>query len=363
MLNITVGEKRKILDAGMREPQLLRLSNGDLLLTFHAEGDVHFAHRPCYRSRDDGESWRLDEPQRAHREQAIGKSDDGNTVLAFDIYTFEIEPGKYLGSYYISKDGGETFEGPKRSTILINRVAAQPYPMTEEQRPDPDHPMSKFFIPLPNYYQPLVADASPRRGFSFWRYMIENDGRWVAPMQGRFHGDSFYRTVLVESNDDGATWRFVNTLAYEAERLIDGMCEPAIAEVADGSLSCVLRRGGGHPLAQTRSTDGGRTWSEPELLPGHGVDPDLVLMSNGVLACTYGRPGRFVMFSEDGNGFSWGYRTEIGDWPGSTYMGIAEINPGELYLTYDEVVGDHPDAGRDFDSCHIGATTVRVEKS
>src|SRR5690606_6663209 len=128
------------------------------------------------------------------------------------------------------------------------------------------------------------------------------------------------RTMLVASEDGGRTWDFVSTIAFAQDSPGDGYCEPVLATAADGSLLCVLRRGGGLPLGQCRSVDGGATWSEPELLLGHGVDPDLCLMSSGVLACTYGRPGMHIMFSEDGCGRQWSHATEIGNWPSSTYM-------------------------------------------
>src|SRR5210317_1070829 len=109
-LKITRGKERIICKEGVREPHLLKLKNKDLLLTFHADPDVHFAHRACFRSTDNGKTWKKDK-QRAHREQAIGQSRDG-TVIGMDIYTFEKKPGEYLGSYFLSKDGGKTFSGP-----------------------------------------------------------------------------------------------------------------------------------------------------------------------------------------------------------------------------------------------------------
>ncbi len=164
------------------------------------------------------------------------------------------------------------------------------------------------------------------------------------------------------SEDGGGTWDFVCSLAYDHAEVQDGFCEPAIARTADGSLLCVLRRGSKIPLAQCRSTDGGNTWSLPELLKAHGVDPDLHLISSGVLACTYGRPGLHVMFSEDGCGRSWSHHREIGSWRSSTYMGLAETLPGELLVVYDRSPENDPDGGGHIrpEDKHIACATIHV---
>lgn len=360
-LKITRGEDWVVSKEGVREPQLFKLANGDLLLTFHIIGDVHFAKRDSLISKDKGKTWQKC-PDRAHREQAIGKSSDGKFVYAPDIYTFEEKPGTYVSSYFYSDDEGNTFKGPEKTKIIIPMSDSRDYPLEKDRFPSEDHPLVKFFIPLPEYYKPYIVGDACRMGFHFWRYIIEYNGKLIAPMTGKFHGDVALRTILVESKDKGKTWEYVSTIAYEGDRRYDGMCEPVLQKVSDGSLLCILRRSSCEQLAQTRSLDGGKTWEPFSLLPGHGVDPDLCLMSNGVLACTYGRPGLHIMFSEEGSGHSWGYRTEIGDWKSSTYMGIAEIEPGKLLLVYDNASGELEGGGRNPDNCYIGATTVTIEK-
>ncbi len=356
--SIKIGKHRVVTRKAVREPQLLKLKSGDLLLTYHVQPDTHFAERHGLRSRDGGKTWKP-EQRRAHHEQAIGQGKDGS-VLAFDIYTFERKPGEYIGSYFKSNDGGKTFTGPHESVVFVNRVTSKEYP-TPQHIPPMDQPIRKFYQPLPKYYDPTVKKSSRRTGMSFWRYMLEHRGRWLAPMQGYFHGDRKHRTILVASDDAGQTWRFLSTIAYVYDRFDgDGYCEPALIETADGNLLCVMRWGGGAPLGQYRSQDGGKTWSGPEKLAAHGVDPDLYLMSNGMLACTYGRPGLHIMFSPDGCGYSWGYRTEIGTWRSSTYMGIAEVAPGKLLLVYDRNSANSPGSGRDTSKCFIGSTTITV---
>jgi hypothetical protein len=357
-LAVSIGEHRLITRDAVREPQLFKLRSGDLLLTFHVQGDRHFAERKGMRSADGGRTWKV-EPRRSHREQVIGEG-TGGVVLAADIYTFERRPGEYVGSYFRSADGGATFAGPLELLVRVNRVASEDYPAPEHFPPD-GHPLRKFYQPLPAYYQPTVARATSRRGPTFWRNMLELEGRWLVAMQCRFHADSALRTILLESKDGGKAWDFVSTIAYRHNAPGDGFCEPALLRVADGSLLCVLRRGGKLPLAQCRSLDGGKTWSAPESLPGHGVDPDLCLMSNGVLACTFGRPGLHIMFSLDGCGRRWTDRTPVGDWRSSTYMGIVEVAPDQLLLAYDRneaPVGEEPDPAKAL----VGSVLVDVRR-
>lgn len=361
-LEIQVGPSREVTRAGLREPQLLRLPDGDLLLTYHVQADMHFSERLGLRSRDAGVTWQP-EPRRAHREQAIGQSRAG-VVLAPDVYTFEQEPGHYLGSLYRSTDGGQTFTGPHDTHVHVNRIASQGYP-TEPHFPPEDHVLRKFYQPLPDYYAPLVARSSRRWGPSFHRNLLERDGRWLTAMQCRFHGDGHYRTILVESHDEGANWSFVSTIAQVGNRPEppgDGYCEPALRFAADGTLLCVLRRGGGLPLGQTRSTDHGQTWEDVELLAGHGVDPELCLLSNGVMVCSFGRPGLHLMCSEDGCGYGWGYHRQLGAWPSSSYMSMVEIGPDELLLVYDRAE-DSPGAGRDPARCHLGCMNITIRRT
>lgn len=368
-LEIILGPERIIYSGCSREPNLYRLASGDLKLSFHAVSDVHFAHRACYHSSDNGQTWQPD-AERSHREQAFGEIQ--GIIWAPDIYTFEREPGVFVGSYFKSADGGRFFSGPHESIIRINRVAAWHYP-TPEHIPEPKHPLRKFYIPMPDYYQPIVASASRRMGPNFWRYPVGVDDRWVTAMQVKCNGDRGYRTVLMESRDEGATWDFVSTIANPVNEERDGFCEPALMRVPDGSLLCVMRRGGGVPLAQARSIDGGKTWSEPQFLAAHGVDPDLCLLPNGVLVCSYGRPGRHLMFSVDGCGYSWGYATDLGTRAGSTYMGLAAISDDTLLVTYDDLAADMDPATPRTDAegaynaeyarhAYIGAREVTVKR-
>ena len=136
-------------------------------------------------------------------------------------------------------------------------------------------------------------------------------------------------------------WRVSATVAQDDKI---GFYEPVMSLCSNGDVLCVIRRGGGQPLMQARSTDGGKTWQKVKKTGSLGVDPDLCLMSNGVLACSYGRPNCYIMFSADGTGHEWTDRVLIHEYNTNpvylpkwsfAYTGIVELEPGKLLFVYD----------------------------
>ena len=192
---------------------------------------------------------------------------------------------------------------------------------------------------------PIRAAASVNAvaGMGFDRSIIcEPDGSLLATTYGKFEGDEAYRVIIVRSDDEGAAWSYVATVAYDPLVGSDGYCEPVMARVADGSLLCVMRVGDRQPVHQSRSLDGGLSWSVPVSLGVQSVDPDLCLMRNGVLALSTGRPAVHVMFSLDGSGHEWTppvmvySDNRIGSAENSTcYTGLRESADGRLLLVYD----------------------------
>ena len=81
-----------------------------------------------------------------------------------------------------------------------------------------------------------------------------------------------------------------------------------------------------NPLCLFFSGDDGLTWSPPHRSGVDGVYPSLVVMSNGILACSYGRPGAKIMFSTD-NGNTWTDHTSINVERYSGYSWIVAVGP------------------------------------
>jgi len=175
---------------------------------------------------------------------------------------------------------------------------------------------------------------------------VMKDGSVQGVMYGHFEGDQLYSCVWVKSTDNCATWQIVSVIATGKPKgesaKAEGYCEPGFAIARDGSILCVMRIGSYLPLYQSRSLDNGLTWSTPVVLPGlkskslQSVCPDLLLMKNGVLALTYGRPGTRMAFSADGCGYNWNYAMETYEGETTGYSGIVEQNPGKLLLVSDQ---------------------------
>jgi len=166
-----------------------------------------------------------------------------------------------------------------------------------------------------------------------------SDGSLLASMYGRFADDKRYRSILVQSTDGGTNWQYLSTMAYDPDVVGEGLCEPCVVELAGGDLFCIMRSSSGKPMYTVRSSDGGTTWTEPVQLAPYtaSVFPDLVLMSNGVLACSFGRPGCHLMFSVDGKGHRWTDRVTVFKGPSTCYTAMREVAPGQLLYVHDVV--------------------------
>jgi hypothetical protein len=141
--------------------------------------------------------------------------------------------------------------------------------------------------------------------------------------------------------------------------------ESDLLRLPDGSLLTVIRQDGGWPmyLYQSKSTDGGQTWSRPRPMVACGVRPRLRRLSNGVVACSYGRVtegrslGDQIVFSVDG-GETWTSPTVIFNGPSTGYTSILETSPNELLYVYDELAAGWTESAGN----RIMSVNIQVER-
>jgi photosystem II stability/assembly factor-like uncharacterized protein len=155
-------------------------------------------------------------------------------------------------------------------------------------------------------------------------------------------------THLLRSTDLGKTWTHLAHVGLGGE--------PAVVRLSDSEWLAITRPDAHMSnFLQHRSLDGGKTWKFERTLEEGSVMPDLVLMSNGVLACSYGRPVSNLMFSLDG-GRTWRDHRVISDRVNFNYTAIREISPGRLLYMHD---GPIPSALARINSLYIDVSLTK----
>jgi hypothetical protein len=254
---------------------------------------------------------------------------DGTILIT--AYARYSDTGMYQAEVYASRDGGRTFD--RRGVIA------------------PPEPAPALPPPLP---APPVEEPVPPLG--------------VEPAPG----------AALESAPSSASGSAPGAALGSARSLAAGFApaggfvynEAAIAQTLNGSLLAVLRRDGGpySTLHQTRSTDGGRTWSPVRELRFAGLDcvvrgvaPRLLLTPGGLLVLSAGRPDNWLAVSPDGLGEEWReprvtFHNRDGIWDShgsSGYTGIAAVGPHGLIQVFDncKLPGVRPDGLLDETTC------------
>jgi len=172
---------------------------------------------------------------------------------------------------------------------------------------------------------------------SFWGKALEMpDGRLLWPVYSR-EGNTILG--LTESTDGGRSFRWLSSLCDDAT--VGERREPGLARLASGELLAVLRTGSfpadNRPMVQVRSKDGGRTWSSPQRLARPGICPQLELLDNGALVCTYGsRRYLHVMVSWDGEGKNWSEPIILYEGQTSGYSNIQALAADRFRICYQE---------------------------
>ena len=184
-------------------------------------------------------------------------------------------------------------------------------------------------------------------GFVLLHTIVEDpDGTLYMSAYGYYEGDEKYRQILLVSRDGGVDWSVAATVAapdpeQSDVQAYDGPSEGAIERLADGSLLMVMRVGWHLPMISARSTDNGRTWSEPKPIdvgPAgqdlESVQPTLELLPTGELLLMVGRPGLVLTVSESGLGDDWSVPVGI-DYANSENGSFTVLDPTTVVVAGD----------------------------
>ncbi|MEQ1851033.1 MAG: sialidase family protein [Chthoniobacteraceae bacterium] len=269
-------------------PYLYNVGNGVLMLSVAQGPDAIYEPYGVLRSADAGKTWQpvKDLQFKTFAPQPHLRLPDGD-ILGVSRWNVKYEPGTYVGMSY-------RFDAKAEKFLMVENVIHVPTNSGQIVVFDRD------ICDLGNGEVMAVVYTPIRKGVM--------------------------SSYLLKSTDAGATWNYFSTIG-------DGP-EPSVVRFSSTEMMAILRTLSFGPLLQTWSHDGGKTWSKLTPLEEGSVAPDMVLMSNGVVACSYGRPGSNLMFSTD-QGKTWTHHTVITDSGGFNYTAIREVSPGRLLYIHD----------------------------
>ena len=162
------------------------------------------------------------------------------------------------------------------------------------------------------------------------------DGRLLVCGYGRKAGAAKCHNFVLESDDDGKSWKHLAVIAEDTEgKTVEGPDETTILELADGRILAAWRDGGMSPMKQAFSSDGGRSWSQPETIAPFSASPHAIQLKSGTIAIVSGRPDLYLLLDFSGTGKSY---QKIRLYKGSTssYASVIETAPDEIMVIYDE---------------------------
>jgi hypothetical protein len=369
-LKLELGHEETIV-AGAGWPYLFQTAQGNTVVFGHVKWLPNQPDPIVFtaRSFDDRKTWTEWQPDAAQDRGPITEGSavqlaDGRIII-FDVYAYHEGNQIFKGKRWISKDGWKTVSGPELIHLSVPGI------QTAGVVDDRGAPVSRLYIRRSVVQLPggdLIATA-------YGRFQEDNSPVEYRPEMKQ------HRSYLLRSSDEGKTWTYVSTIAAPPAGQ-EGPGEPVLIQLKHGAhagrLICQMRLGREHAIAQSQSDDEGKTWTPLRTLTWKysrfgrtrdliGVDPDLIEMSDGTLAMSYGHKvdymdnGNFLAFSLD-QGETWCCETRISTSITVAYTGLREVSPGTLFVVYTKTDATQ---NSDYSKAHFDTLgrTIKVTKS
>jgi hypothetical protein len=345
-------------------PSIQRLADGRLVVRYHVEADSATAYGKAPGvsvSADGGASWRAADPEReapgwSTRIIALPNGDKLRQVMRKSVDPAQVMDrlppalGEIRGGYNSPQIVFDADRVPEDlSGHRFARLRSGTDQWVEEQA-TVNIPGALRAIYMGVFTFPWIQRIVPAPDGSLWGV-----GHGRRAVDGRLpdrHGGQFLR-----STDHGRTWDLLGEIPYQPDTAADphagerdGFTEPNVAFLDDGSVFCLLRTtdaNGPGPMFASRSMDGGRSWSRPEVFDGLGVWPALTRLANGATLAAYGRPGLYVRAALDEAAEEWSPRQAVVpsraiQQDTCSYSDLLAVTPDKALIAYSDF--NYPDA-------------------
>ncbi len=305
-------------------PELRRYTDGSIVANWSYHRDTIYASgdkspRPTYSiSRDNGETW--------VNGGTITGGNAKNRMKNGKYFTGFSGTSAYKATYLNKYTPALTWGGGYRMFFAEDVVETQDKTVYATEFDPVTWQTTRFEVTINWPYMPICEHPGsyvypiPQVFSLNSRSVVSVDGTLYLPLYCNGF-DSFaasreeavkpysnkYSIFFFKSEDNGRTWDLVSQLMTD-EKIFgasEGLCEPEMTVMPDGSFLMLMRTGGGNPSYLARSTDRGETWSELRKFDDIGVLPQLLTLDCGVTLASYGRPTMRFAATADPDGASW----------------------------------------------------------
>lgn len=339
-------------------PQLARLLDGRIAVTFHIKADSAIAYGRAAAepnrgvSSDGGKTWDRvvsDDPVSGlllpnGERLLVGDAELTPIAQAISSYNLPPERGTVIGSY-----GQQPYVCYRHDELPAE---LQGVPSARMGQGENTWVKERARLDDPKLLRNSTEGVFP---VTCWGdvHLTPDNALVTVVYPSRIEGDDFrhMHSVCYRSVDNGHSWQVQGRLLYRPDRAADpqadkrdGFTEPTCALLPDGEMVVVLRTTDGNgdgPLYLSRSTNGGNDWSTPQVIRENGALPRLLRLGNGILVMSTGRPGADLSFSLDGRGETWSERHPLVplEGPGNQddscgYTSMLALDDNSFLITY-----------------------------